>query len=254
MGLRRPELRLPSVVGRGRAVSRLAGFQPFTPARVSSLIVGWEPDPAYWWQDSAGTTPWAADSDPVGLWTNRFGTSNPATQGTGAARFAGRTNPYRLTSGGAQSLTFTGVTLTGAFTAYAVGLRSAAGAIWIGFGGATNNFLGVYSDNNYYVLGAAVTLATGAYTGTNGAAIVFRARRTAGGDVFVRATGMAESAGNANATAPVYTEIGHRGVGEYTATGGDHRAGYLFSADLVATGEATAMEAYLAAQPWGATL
>jgi hypothetical protein len=62
------------------------GRRPFTPARLPSHVATYETGPAWWWQDAAGTTPVAADGDPIGRWLNRYGAAAALTQPTAASR------------------------------------------------------------------------------------------------------------------------------------------------------------------------
>jgi hypothetical protein len=67
---------LSALVGEPFAPSALPGLAGWFDASAASTLS----------QDAAGTTPAAADSDPVGRWSDRSGQGNHVTQGTAAAR------------------------------------------------------------------------------------------------------------------------------------------------------------------------
>jgi hypothetical protein len=59
----------------------LARKRRFLPTQIPGLVA-WFDASSGMFQDSAGTTPAAADADPVGKWTDQSGQGNHATQGT----------------------------------------------------------------------------------------------------------------------------------------------------------------------------
>lgn len=205
------------------------------------------PTLAHLYQTDDTSTPVTAAAQAVGRWADR---------GTGPARtqaVAGSRPTYDgdgVSFDGGDSLTGTALSLTGAFTAYAVGTRANATA-WIPLGeSGASNLLTVYSDNNVYaIFGGGVVSA--AYTGATGL-ICVRVRRLADNSMRVRATGMAEAPFSAVQNATFSPNAVGQRSGEFSI--GTIRYLIVATADLVTDGRSVDVEAYLAAAPGGAAL
>ncbi len=176
----------------------------------------------------------------------QYGSTNDATQSSTGHRFTYSTGPERLTTASGKQLDLgTPISLSGAFTAYAVGSRT-TGKHWVPFGGSDGTGLFIHSSNTAYVDLIDSLLASTAYTGSAGL-ILARWRRTAGGVAYFASTGMAEVSLGAYASTLPITRLGGRydDFTQATESPCDIRGLYIVTADLVATGDDVDLLGYI---------
>lgn len=221
-----------------------------TPAFLGSDLVRWyDPFASDNCTDTAGTLAVAAAGNSVAFRRDLSRNQKHLTQGTAANQPTWQAGPTVSFDGTNDNLvTGGGVTfaLTGAFTAYMTGVRSAAGVHWIAFGhSVTGGSLHIQSDNNVYCINDTPTLVSAAYTGNNGTLILARWRRKADNTVLFAATGMAEaSLGTLSGTITINAQ-GGRTASQFTT--GSHRTAIVAGADLVTDGRDKAIRSYIQA-------
>jgi hypothetical protein len=155
-----------SAIGTRRLSRRLSGGDTWLPSELSGLKVWYDADDLdTLYQDSAKTTPVAADGDPIGCWGDKSGNGDDVTQGTTSAKPLYKTGIKNgkaavLFDGSNDRIFKNPYTLTQPYHVIAVAQANAAGfgdakyrMLGVGYTGTT--YFGKHATNDKYVLYAA---------------------------------------------------------------------------------------------------
>ena len=180
-----------------------------------------------------------------GTVANRFLYEPNAINGQVAFQSPGTSGMYALSSG---------IALTGAFTAYAVGNR-ATSKNWTPWGDTSGNGgIAINSLNDTYFgndSGSGGTVIDIPYTGSTGA-IAARWRRDSSNRIWFASTGMAEAQiGTVSGTVTINNLL--NGLGINTSSGQQFSDIFVAAADMVTNGQAPQLEAWINAK-YGLTI
>lgn len=195
------------------------------------------------------------DNDAIGTWNDSSGNSNNATQAVAGSKPTYKTNiinslPVARCDGGDTMTLTSSISLSSAYTLYALGKR-ATSQVWTPVAnGTATTVLMVSNDNNAYVIDDAGGSGSLAYTGAAGNIVTRWHRSAVGSTNKFAATGMSEA--NVGITGAItISEMLARSVTTHFTTG-DFAEILLWNVELTAP-QMTQVETYLSAK-WGVAL
>jgi hypothetical protein len=229
----------------------------FDPRRLGDLVAWYDAaDAATLFQNSNGTTPSSANSDPVGHWADKSTAGRNATQGTSGSRPTISTttqNGRRLLGVASQGMTFSSLALTGDYTA--VYAHNPSNSNQFVIGGSTSTHLPSLSNNgasvvtaffNYDNVFAAVS--TGQVA--SGFQIIFAGRTSGSHFIFKNGTDVTASTPAVNTSTATVTNLFFRNPGgPSAAANGTYGEIMIFNKSLTSS-QRTALTNYLRAK-WG---
>jgi hypothetical protein len=225
--------------------SRSFGGRLFNPASIAGLQLWLKTD-----------TIALNDGDLVSSWTDQSGNANNASA-SGAQRPTYKTaggfaiNGRAIVSAGGTSGVLmnlaSNISLSGAYTCYAVGRRNANQYLLPVSTASGSACLTVWNDNNCYVPDDSNNTPQVAYTGSAGIVLIRFQRSSSGSTPNFAATGMSQANFNTSNGTLTIGRILARGAGEVTSQGFGEIL--LWNADLT-TAQRNQVEAYLGAR-WG---
>lgn len=219
------------------------------PLSIPSVLTGYSPSSNFY-TDNPPTTI-ATIGDPVRTMTMAIGAN--AVAASDGVRPIRRANGLEFD--GTKLLTFaSGSTYhaAGTFTMYMVGTIASNGDNWMGISGS--NTIIRYLDGNLYISPGFIINFSSVGGLVTGSRCLVRIRRTDANVVLVWGSGIAlEQTNSAPSTVDFnFTAVGGvPGSGQLTSGNSLLEEAWVFNADLVATGDATAMDAYFAAKYGG---